>query len=59
MSDPSSEDLKASPEASTYAAGTPRYTQTKKGQTIILVPQPSDDPEDPLVCLKPAFCVYI
>ena len=51
MSEIGSEELKASPETTTYAApGTPQYTTTKKGQTIVLVPQPSDDPQDPLVC---------
>ena len=43
------EDVKGSPDVSTTAAESPKLTQERHGQTIVLIPQPSDDPEDPLV----------
>ena len=42
-------DVKGSPEGSTASSENLKVTHKKNGQTIVLIPQPSDDPEDPLV----------
>ena len=43
-----SEDLKASPAVSMANIEKSKLAH-KKNQTLVLVPQPSDDPQDPLV----------
>lgn len=52
MMESGSDELKGSPETSTFATDTPQTAQTKKNQSVVLVPQPSNDPEDPLVCAR-------
>ena len=42
-------DVKGSPEGSTLSSENLKVTHKKNGQSIVLIPQPSDDPEDPLV----------
>lgn len=49
MSDSASGDLKAEPQVVASATASPKTTAKKGGNVIVLIPQPSDDPEDPLV----------
>ena len=51
IKDSVSTEFKGSPDGSLSGSESPKVTQTKNGQTIVLVPQPNDDPEDPLVSL--------
>lgn len=43
-----SDDLKGSPDV-TMMGMEPSKLAQKKNQTLVLIPQPSDDPQDPLV----------
>ena len=43
-----SDDLKGSPDVTMMGMESSKLAQ-KKNQTIVLIPQPSDDPQDPLV----------
>jgi hypothetical protein len=45
----SSEEVKAGPEEAVYAVPSSLKIATTKNGDVILVPQPSDDLEDPLV----------
>jgi hypothetical protein len=47
----SSEEMKAGPEEAVNAVPSSLKVATTKNGDVILVPQPSDDPEDPLVSL--------
>lgn len=49
MKESVSKEIKVSPDGSLSGSESPKVTQRKNGQTIVLVPQPNDDPEDPLV----------
>lgn len=43
-----SDELKGSPDITTTGLESSKLAQ-KKNQTLVLIPQPSDDPQDPLV----------
>lgn len=48
MSEAPSDELKPLPEVTTTIAGSPKVSKDKSGNVVVLIPQPSDDPEDPL-----------
>jgi hypothetical protein len=51
MSESGSEEVKTVPETGTFASEEiePKTVKSRDGQEVVLIPQPSDDPEDPLV----------
>lgn len=49
MSETASEELKTTLAVTTANVDSPKVVKDKQGRDVVLIPQPSDDPEDPLV----------
>lgn len=50
MSETASEEVKTTSAVTTANADSPKTVKDKQGRDVVLIPQPTDDPEDPLVC---------
>ncbi|QGA17659.1 hypothetical protein EYB26_005334 [Talaromyces marneffei] len=48
MSETASEELKTTLAVTTANVDSPKVVKDKQGRDVVLIPQPSDDPEDPL-----------
>lgn len=49
MSETASEEVKTTLAVTTANADSPKVVKDKQGRDVVLIPQPTDDPEDPLV----------